>query len=63
MLTRKPGERIFIGDDIVVTVGAIDGGKVKIGFDAPKSITILREEVRDRNKRYDDDDDENFGNR
>ena len=45
VLTRKSGEKIKIGDDIVVKVLEIEGGGVKIGIDAPKEITILRMEI------------------
>ncbi len=45
VLTRKAGEKIKIGDNIVVNVLEIEGGGVKIGIDAPKEITILRMEI------------------
>lgn len=45
VLTRKVGERILIGDDIVVTVLDARGDGVRIGIDAPRGITIQREEV------------------
>lgn len=44
-LTRKAGERVFIGDDIIVTVIAINGNRVKIGVEAPHRIPVHREEV------------------
>ena len=52
VLTRKPGERILIGDDIVVTMIAIRredeyGHKIRIGVDAPGDVVIRREEVPD----------------
>ena len=52
VLTRKPGERILIGDDIVVTLIAIRrddeyGPKIRIGLDAPSDVVIRREEVPD----------------
>jgi carbon storage regulator len=46
VLTRKSGEKIHIGADIVVTVLEINGNKVRIGFDAPGDIAILRAELR-----------------
>jgi carbon storage regulator len=46
-LSRKVGERILIGDDIVVTVLAVRGRQVCLGIEAPKSIPILREELRE----------------
>ena len=45
VLTRKPGEAICIGKDIVITVNEVDGDKVRIGIDAPKVMTILRQEL------------------
>lgn len=45
VLTRRPGESLRIGDDIRITVVEIDGGNIKIGIDAPRSVSIYREEV------------------
>lgn len=45
-LSRKEAESIAIGEDIVVTVVRIIGGKVKLGITAPKSVSIDRVEVR-----------------
>jgi carbon storage regulator len=45
VLSRKPGERIIIGDNIQVTVLAIRGNQVRLGFSAPGDIPILREEL------------------
>jgi len=47
ILTRKTDQGIVIQHDIVVRVLAIDGDRVKIGIDAPRSIGVLREELRD----------------
>lgn len=47
ILTRRSNERIFIGDDIVLSVLAIEGNRVKLGIDAPKDVSILREEIRE----------------
>ena len=47
ILTRRSNERIFIGEGIVLSVLAIEGNRVKLGIDAPKDVSILREEVRD----------------
>ena len=46
ILTRRSNERIFIGDDIVLSILAIEGNRVKLGIDAPKDVAILREEIR-----------------
>ena len=45
VLTRKPGEKILIGDDIVVTVLDARGDSVRIGIDAPRGVKIQRDEV------------------
>jgi carbon storage regulator len=45
VLTRKRGERILIGDDIVVTVLEIKGDSIRIGVDAPSGVRIQRHEV------------------
>ncbi len=48
VLSRNPMERIHIGDNVVVTVRAIKGNKVRIGIDAPKEVHVLRAELLDR---------------
>jgi carbon storage regulator len=45
VLTRRRGERIMIGDDIVVTVIEVSGDQVRIGIEAPRSVGVYREEV------------------
>ncbi|MCR6112160.1 carbon storage regulator CsrA [Bacillus sp. A301a_S52] len=45
VLTRKLNESIKIGDDIEVTIIAIEGDQVKLGIEAPKNIDIHRKEV------------------
>ena len=51
ILTRKLGERITIGDDIVITLLEIKGAQVKLGIEAPKSISIHRQEIYERIRR------------
>jgi carbon storage regulator len=46
ILTRKQEQSIIINDDIVITVLAVDGGRVKLGIRAPSEISVLREEVQ-----------------
>ena len=45
VLSRKPGERIHIGDDIVVTIVRIGPNNVRVGIEAPKDLNIVREEL------------------
>ena len=50
-LSRKTNESIVIGDDIFITVVEILGDKVRLGVDAPKSVTVHRQEIYDRIKK------------
>ena len=50
VMSRKLGQKIFIGDDVCVTVVDIDYGKVRLGVEAPRDIIVDREEVRIRRK-------------
>ena len=45
IITRRPGERVMIGDDIVVAVIDVKGSNVRIGIDAPREIAVFREEL------------------
>ena len=45
VLTRKLMEKLFIGDDICVTVVRLEGGQVRLGIDAPRDITVVRAEL------------------
>lgn len=49
VLSRKPTERILIGDEIVITVVRIGPHNVRIGVDAPRDMNIVREELRSLN--------------
>lgn len=51
VLGRKTDESLIVGDDIVITILSIEGDRVKVGINAPKHVTILRSEVRDRQLR------------
>jgi carbon storage regulator len=46
VVSRKRGEAVCIGDDIIVSVLESRGGTVRLGIDAPKQVLILREELR-----------------
>lgn len=48
VLTRKVGQQIRIGEDVVVTVVRIQGDKVRLGIEAPPHVVVHREEVRQR---------------
>lgn len=45
LITRRPGEKIVLGDDITVTVMEVSGQTVKLGIDAPRALSIYREEI------------------
>lgn len=45
VLTRKPGERVLIGDDIVVTFLESRGDSIRIGIEAPSGVRIQRHEI------------------
>jgi carbon storage regulator len=54
IVTRRSGEKIMLGDDIVVHIMDIVGNSVRVGIQAPRSVPVYREEiwnaVRDENK-------------
>ena len=45
ILSRKMGESIHVGDSVIVTVLAVARGQVKIGIDAPRELSVHREEI------------------
>ena len=45
VLSRKLGEKIVIGEDIVITVVKIDRNQIRIGIEAPHDIPVYREEI------------------
>ena len=50
ILTRRVGETLMIGDKVTVTVLGIKGNQVRIGVDAPKDVSVHREEIYQRIK-------------
>ena len=47
VLTRKPGERLVIGDNIVITVVEVKGDNIRLGIDAPREVKVYRGEIYD----------------
>ena len=45
ILSRRPGESITIGDDIVVTVVSVSGNQIRLGISAPREVRVLRDEI------------------
>ena len=55
ILTRKIGERLVIGDDVVVSVLGCRGNQVRLGIEAPRDVSVHREEIYERIQNEDDD--------
>ena len=45
IITRRPGEKVMVGEDIVVHVMEIVGNSVRVGIEAPRSVPVYREEI------------------
>jgi carbon storage regulator len=45
ILARRPGERVVIGDEILVTVMEVSASTVRLGIEAPRGVSIFREEI------------------
>ena len=54
ILTRRVGETLVIGDSISVTVLGVKGNQVRIGINAPKDVSVHREEIYQRIHREED---------
>jgi len=48
VLTRKVGETLIIGDDIRITICAVNNSQVRVGIMAPKEVGVHREEIYER---------------
>ena len=56
ILTRRVGETLMIGDQVTVTVLGVKGNQVRLGVNAPRDVTVHREEIYERIRREHDDD-------
>ncbi len=48
ILTRRISESVIIGDDVKITVLGVKGNQVRLGIDAPKEVSVHREEIYER---------------
>lgn len=55
ILTRKVGESILIGNDISITILSVRGNQVKLGVEAPKEVSVHREEIYQQIKQMKDE--------
>ena len=63
ILTRRVGDTLMIDDDVTVTVLGVKGNQVRIGVNAPKEVSVHREEIYQKIQQEKDVDHDNKGNR
>ena len=56
VLTRKVGDKVLLGDEIEIVVVGIRGNQVKLGISAPRALSVLRAELKDREAEAPSDD-------
>ena len=61
VLTRFPGQKLFIGEDVVLTVLGIRGDKVRVGIEAPRSVKVWRGEIKVKIDESVGDDEDDIG--
>lgn len=62
VLTRRVGEKIRIGDDVIITLLGVRGNQYKVGIEAPSHVRVNREEIWERiqeSKRLDEEEESN----
>ena len=55
ILTRRVGESVMIGDEVTITVLGVKGNQVRIGINAPKDVSVHRQEIYERIRKEHDD--------
>jgi len=55
ILTRRVGESVMIGEDVTITVLRVKGNQVRLGVNAPRTVSVQREEIFERIKHEDAD--------
>jgi carbon storage regulator len=51
VLTRRVGETVIVGNDVSVTILGVKGNQIRIGINAPRNVTVHREEIYERIRR------------
>ena len=59
ILTRRVGETLMVGDEVIVTVLGVKGNQVRIGVNAPKEVAVHREEIYQRIQKEKDEEPNN----